>query len=54
MYGKYLRDIEVILWDEISMTYKLAFQCVDRFFKDLCESDEPFGGKIIITTGDFR
>ena len=36
------------------MTYKYAFNTVDKFFKDLCQNKKPFGGKVIIVSGDFR
>ncbi|XP_023314561.1 ATP-dependent DNA helicase pfh1-like [Trichogramma pretiosum] len=53
-YGKYLRDVQVIIWDEISMVSKHAFEAVDRLMKDICNSDKIFGGKIVILSGDFR
>ena len=36
------------------MTNKYAFGTVDRLFKDLCQNSKPFGGKVIIVSGDFR
>jgi hypothetical protein len=33
---------------------KFAFEAVDRLFKDLCNNEEPFGGKIVVISGDFR
>ena len=36
------------------MASKTAFQTVDTFLKDLLDSDEPFGGIVIILAGDFR
>ncbi|KAL7292743.1 hypothetical protein TKK_0013865 [Trichogramma kaykai] len=53
-YGKYLRDVQVIIWDEISMVSKHAFEAVDRLMKDICNSDKIFGRKIVILSGDFR
>lgn len=53
-YAEYLKSIEVIIWDEISMISKHVFECVDRLFKDLCYNNKPFGDKIIIAAGDFR
>lgn len=44
----------MIIWDEISMADVYAFDAIDRFLRDLCHIDEPFGGKIIIVSGDFR
>lgn len=45
---------KVIIWDEISMANVYAFNAVDRFLQDLCQNDQPFGGKIMIVSGDFR
>ena len=36
------------------MTNKYAFDTVNRLFKDLCQNSKPFGGKVIIVSGDFR
>lgn len=44
----------MILWDEISMCSKHIILGVDRFMRDLCQIDEPFGGKIVLFAGDFR
>ncbi|XP_058810194.1 ATP-dependent DNA helicase pif1-like [Phymastichus coffea] len=52
--GEIMRNAKVIIWDEISMTSKMAFEAVDRSLRDICNNDLPFGGKIIIASGDFR
>ena len=49
-----IRKTKVILWDEAPMMNKFAFEAVDKSFKDLMDSTEPFGGKIIVLGGDFR
>ncbi|XP_057739750.1 uncharacterized protein LOC130956782 [Arachis stenosperma] len=55
-----IRLAELIIWDEAPMTNKLAFETLDRSFRDIMTSisvsnkDLPFGGKIIILGGDFR
>jgi len=33
---------------------RFAFEAVDRTFKDLMDSEEPFGGKVMVLGGDFR
>jgi hypothetical protein len=43
-----------IVWDEIVMNDKNVVSVVDRFLQRLMESDQPFGGKLIIFAGDFR
>ncbi|XP_057723335.1 uncharacterized protein LOC130939233 [Arachis stenosperma] len=55
-----IRLAELIIWDEAPMTNKLAFEALDRSFRDIMTSisvsnkDLPFGGKIIVLGGDFR
>src|SRR6266498_245425 len=50
-----IRMAKLIIWDEAPMAYRYTFEAVDRTFKDLTDnSDEPFGGKIIVMGGDFR
>lgn len=49
-----IREAEIILWDEISMTNKLAIHAVERSFRDILQNDQTFGGKKIIFGGDFR
>nr|XP_029143980.1 uncharacterized protein LOC114924245 [Arachis hypogaea] len=49
-----IRLAELIIWDEAPMTNKLAFEALDRSFRDIMTSisvsykDLPFGGKIIV------
>lgn len=45
---------KVIIWDEISMADVYAFNAIDRFLRDLCQNNQPFGGKVMIVSGDFR
>ena len=52
--GRKLKEIKVLIWDEITMASKSAFQAVDKFLKDLLDNDEPFGGIVVILAGDFR
>ena len=49
-----LRQAKIIVWDEASMIPLAALDCVDRLLRDLCNSDEPFGGKVMLLGGDFR
>ena len=46
--------MDVLICDKISVTYKYAFDTVDRLFTDLCRNSKPFDGKEIIVSGDFR
>ena len=47
-------NTKILIWDEISMASKLAFNAVDKLFRDLLNIDEPFGGLIVVLSGDFR
>ncbi len=49
-----IRQTKFILWDETPMTNKLAFEAVDRTLCDLIDKNEPFGGIVVVMSGDFR
>ncbi len=52
--AKLLRDTKLIIWDEAPMMNKFAFEAVNRTLQDLCDSEEIFGGKVVVLSGDFR
>ena len=37
-YGMKLRNMKVIIWDEITVTSKDVFEPVDKLFRDICEN----------------
>lgn len=45
---------DVIFWDEISMSPKYAPEVADRLLRSLCNPNKPFGGKVVVFSGDFR
>ncbi len=49
-----IRQTKPILWDEVPMTNKLAFEAVDQTVRDLIDRNEPFGGIVFVMSGDFR
>ena len=49
-----LRQQHIIIFDEASMIPKHAIEAIDGMFKDICNSDVPFAGKVILLGGDFR
>ena len=49
-----MRNLKIIIWDEITMTSRYAFEAVDRMLKDIYNNDLHFGGKVIIVSRDFR
>jgi hypothetical protein len=53
-WGRILAQVDFVLWDEASLMHRNVFDTVDRMFRDICECDAPFGGKIVCLAGDFR
>lgn len=51
--AKILRAVDTIIADEVSMIRSDAFQSMDTVLRQACDKDLPFGGKQIITVGDF-
>ncbi|XP_021729317.1 uncharacterized protein LOC110696333 [Chenopodium quinoa] len=49
-----IREASLIIWDEAPMTHRLAFEAVDRHFKDICSDNRVFRGKLVVLGGDFR
>ena len=42
--------------NEVTMLnkYKYGLQCIDKLLKEIMNNQEPFGGKIVVLSGDFR
>jgi ATP-dependent DNA helicase PIF1 len=51
---KLIREAKLLIWDEASMQRRWVMECVDRTLRVLLESQEAFGGKVILFCGDFR
>ncbi|GMF48415.1 unnamed protein product [Phytophthora fragariaefolia] len=52
---KLFQETSLIIWDEPPMTHRHAFEDVDRSLRDVLNNDEdPFGGKTVVLSGDFR
>ena len=49
-----LKMCKVIVWDEATMSNKLALEAVERTFQDIREISAPFGGIAMVFSGDFR
>jgi hypothetical protein len=49
-----IRAARVIVFDEAPMAHRFIFEILDRSLRDLMNSDDPFGGKIFLCSGDFR
>ena len=50
----YIRSVKVIVWDEAPMANKQLLECLDRSLHDINCNNDPFGGKVVVLTGDFR
>jgi PIF1-like helicase len=49
-----LRTCDLIIWDEAPMAPSHALHVVDKLLRDLCQKNNPFGGKCMLLGGDFR
>jgi hypothetical protein len=52
--GKNLIQASLIIWDEAVAMHKDEIETVDRTLKDLMKTNDHFGGKTVIFSGDFR
>ena len=52
---KLLRTTSLIIWDEASMTKTQVVEALDNNLRDIMDQHElPFGGKTVVSGGDFR
>jgi len=49
-----IRETMLTVWDEAPMINRLAFKVVHRPLQDICNNQNPFGGKLVLLGGDFR
>ncbi|XP_065323624.1 uncharacterized protein LOC135930767, partial [Gordionus sp. m RMFG-2023] len=49
-----LKNAHLIIIDEVSMMTKHALRCIDLLLRDIMQTSNPFGGKVILLGGDFR
>ncbi|KAL3115858.1 hypothetical protein niasHT_007158 [Heterodera trifolii] len=49
-----LREADLIIIDEISMLSSKVLRYIDRLLRDVCAMSLPFGGKVIVLSGDWR
>ena len=45
---------KILIVDEASMLHRHLLEALDRTLKDIMNNDDPFGGKTLILSGDFR
>ena len=51
---KLLRQAKILLIDEATMLHRLQLEAMDRTLRDVLNDERPFGGKVLVLTGDFR
>ena len=49
-----IRMSKVIIIDEAPMLDRFQLEALDRTLRDITNNENPFGGKILILSGDFR
>uniref|UniRef100_A0A914I102 ATP-dependent DNA helicase n=1 Tax=Globodera rostochiensis TaxID=31243 RepID=A0A914I102_GLORO len=49
-----LRRADLIIIDEVSMLSSRVLKYIDRLLRDVCVAAKPFGGKVIVISGDWR
>ena len=50
-----IRNAHLFIIDEASMVSRAVLECVDRLLRDITRNrNVPFGGKVVLLTGDFR
>ena len=52
--GQVLIRARLLLWDEVVTAPGGALDAADACLRDLCQIDQPFGGKIVVLGGDLR
>lgn len=52
--ARILRECRLLIWDEITMAHKYAFEALDRTLRDIRCTDSTMGGVTVFLTGDFR
>ncbi|XP_026411031.1 uncharacterized protein LOC113306292 [Papaver somniferum] len=53
-YAQLLKEVRLVIWDEVSMQHRFRMEAVDRLLRDICSDDRHFGGVTFILGGDFR
>ncbi|XP_043466344.1 ATP-dependent DNA helicase pif1-like [Leptopilina heterotoma] len=53
-HAEIFRKAKIIIWDEITMAPKYALQAMECMLRDITKCSKPFGGKVILLSGDFR
>ena len=52
--AKVIKESKLIIWDEIFSVHRHNIEAVERTLRDLMNTEEPWGGKVVILGGDPR
>ena len=52
--GTLLKKTNVLILDEVTMMNKVDLERIEYSLRLLMKNDKPFGGKLVILSGDFR
>ena len=52
--AKLIRMAKIIVWDEAPMSDRYQLEALDRSLRDITSQDIPFGGKVLVLSGDSR
>ncbi|XP_053571517.1 uncharacterized protein LOC128661269 [Bombina bombina] len=52
--AEFIRNAQLLIWDEASMTPGIALKCVNKLLQEIMQNKKHFGGKVILLGGDFR
>ncbi len=52
--AKLLQEVKLIIMDEVTMMSKVDLERIDKTLQFIMQNKRPFGGKIILLSGDFR
>ena len=52
--AKVIKEAKLIIWDEIFSVHRHNIEAVERTLRDLMNTEEPWGGKVVILGGDPR
>ncbi|XP_076038998.1 ATP-dependent DNA helicase Pif1-like [Oratosquilla oratoria] len=50
----YIKNCDLIIWDEAAMSHKNMLEAVNKTFKEIKNSNDPFGNVTVLLAGDFR
>ena len=48
-----MRQVTLLIWDEVPMQHRFCFEAVDRMLQDIRSDNRLFGGLPIVMGGDF-